>query len=219
MPLDADALAAHVDRLERDPDALETLLDAMRSELDGQGLRATYASPLREMMASHGAEAADSYSELVDPLPSYPPFAFMPIPELVLRLAAAATILAPETELRAGTNDIMAEHVASMRRHGTLKAMLEAGGDRLFDYLDLVTESAEHFYNFGQRTSHRITPRHMVLRFEGYSPSLSRYWIPGLNRGLMNIFEREGELEWVDIDDERFEIHVRLESIDESSED
>lgn len=210
MSLEPEVLRAQLARLPYPEDALEALLAAMSSAPPGRGLRAAYAMPGQSVMAAQPEAIAARYAELVAPLPPHAPFTFMPLSELVLRLVMAASLLHPELELLAGTNEAMALHVAAMRHHGTLHAMLEAG-QGIFEYLELVTGSAEHFYNFGARSHRHINARLMILHFEDYPVALSRYWVVGLNEGLLRIFGTDGTVRFVPLATEHaFELHVLL---------
>lgn len=191
----------------------EEVLAAMGTMLAGQGLRATYVHPLPDLVESEaGAEARARFDSAIQPLPTRAPFAFLPIPELVTHLGVAADALDYRDDLRAACNHVMARHIASMRQHSSLKLMLEAGGDGLFDYLDLVSSSAPHFYNFGTRTNHRMNRRHMVIEFDGYSPTLSVYWVIGLNEGLLSLFKRPGRVRFERGGHEMsFALHIELD--------
>ena len=178
------------------------------------GLRATYVQPLHALMAAQDSIIAQAYAAARDRFPVVAPYSFVPLGQLVALLAFSATRLYPLEPLSEGTNNVFSDYVARMRHHPNTRQVIVASGGDLFRYLEVVTESSSLWYNFGERGISRLGPAHMQLRYADYNAQLATYWVPGLNSGLLRMFEQSGDVELEPIDARHFNLHVHLETLD-----
>lgn len=190
---------------DEDKRELEEALETIPLE---HGLRATFTLPLEKLMEALDDERRGRWEASRGRLPKYPPFSYLPIRQLVVMLAQAAAILFPELPLYEGPNRVFEEYVSRMHEHTTTKNITEASGGDLFKYLEVVTSSTELWYNFGQRSSSRVSEHVIRMHYDGWYSQLSEYWVPGLNRGLLKLFEQEGTVEFRALDKDRFEIDI-----------
>ena len=189
--------------------ALRTL---MENADPSAGLRATFVQPLHDLMSAQSDPVASAYDAARARFPHVPPYSFVPIIQLVALLALSATLLYPRRPLKEGTNQVFSDYVARMRDHPNTQQVIVASGGDLLRYLEVVTESSGLWYNFGQRAIERVEPTHARLSYVDYDADLAAYWVPGLNRGLLRMFEQPGRVLLEPIDARRFCLLLLLES-------
>jgi hypothetical protein len=211
LPLTPSTLCDWLDDLALSPSARATLTSALTDPATFQsGLRGSYLAPLHGWMDAQAEPIRQGYQGLRDRLPDRAPFAFVPTAEILLLLARASSLLWPDAQLLEGCNRVAESYIASMANHAMLSAMMATCNHDLFEYLDLVSNSWHLWYNFGSRTNRRASSLHMVLRYADTFTQAGALWQPGLNRGLLRLFQRGGDVRFTPVTDADFTIDVAL---------
>ena len=186
------------------------LHNTLRAAPCQHGLRATYVEPLHRLMAERGGADLVAYEALRGRFAPVPPYSFVPLSQLVLLLARASSLLFPTLPLEAATNRAFEAYVSGMRHHPNTQQVIIASGGSFFRYLQVVSESSQLWYNFGARHIEQQSTTQMRLIYEDYDVGLARFWVPGLNRGLLGMFEERGTLLFEEKGPHRFDLYIEL---------
>jgi hypothetical protein len=210
-PLSPTTLPRWVEALPLSPQDHAVLIDALSpAPCYHKGLRASYLTPLHGWMDTQPLSARTPYQALRDALPQHAPFTFVPIAEILLLLTRASTLIWPNLSLTDGCNLVAESYIASMANHSMLSAMMDTCNHDLFEYLDLVSGSWHLWYNFGSRANRRASPLHMSMRYADTFAAAGALWQPGLNRGLLHLFNRPGGVRFTADSDTSFTVEVTL---------